>query len=334
MMSYRPIRAAELEECLSINPKGMGHELVGRARAVAAWRSLLKARSFQAVVIVSDEPIKGHRIVGFAASVFVSAAFAEREIADPKPGLNARLISIIASGQPVVLTAKQLGSENAQGCLHLIVLQPCSVLDVLTQGQCLDVLRQASLATLSCHDGYQVRRVFMEATSAAEIGYSKSFPIWKIQSTHEDFHRHNPGNSWNRDRALMAIDFADGLSFVVKGGHHREPVLGLRNSDQELLAAALKGSTDVELSEELGLKLATLKKRWAAVFNRVATAKPDLLPELDDNLDRQARGRQKKHRLLAYVREHPEELRPFHHSQTSQKRPSSQPRSPSESAEI
>ena len=53
-----------------------------------------------------------------------------------------------------------------------------------------------------------------------------------------------------------------------------------------------------------------MKKRWAAVFERVATARPDLLPELEYDSDRQTRGRQKRHHLLAYVRQHPEELRP------------------------
>jgi hypothetical protein len=67
MMSWRPMRPAELEDCLNINPKGLGHEIVGRARALAAWQGLVEARSFQAAVIESDEAIKGHRIVGFAA---------------------------------------------------------------------------------------------------------------------------------------------------------------------------------------------------------------------------------------------------------------------------
>jgi hypothetical protein len=328
-MSWRPVRPADLEECLSINPKGMGHEIVGRARAVAAWQGLLKSRSFQSFAIESDEPIHRHRIAGFGASVFVSAEFVKREIADPKPGLNARLMSSIASGEAIVPTAKQVAYENAQGSLHLIVLQGGSMLEGLTPEQCQDVLRQVGLAVFSCLDGYQIRIALMETTSAMEIRHAKLFPIWKVRSTFEGFHRHNPGSSWNRDRALFAVDRADGPAFVVPGGPRREPVLRLRNSDQDLLAAALKGLTDLELAEELGLKLSTLKKRWAAVFNRVANAKPDLLPGLDDNIDGQARGRQKRHRLLAYVREHPEELRPFLHSQASRNQPSSRSRSSS-----
>lgn len=127
MMSWRPIRPAELEECLSLSPKRMGDEIVGRARAGAAWHWLLRSRSFRGVVIESDVAIKGHRIVGFAANVFVSASFAEREIADPQPGLNGRLISSIARGDAVVLTAKQLAYDNTKGCVHLIVVQPGSM---------------------------------------------------------------------------------------------------------------------------------------------------------------------------------------------------------------
>lgn len=64
MMSWRPVQLAEIRECLNLNPKGMGHELVGRERAIAAWPGLVKCASFQAVVIESDEPIQGRRIVG------------------------------------------------------------------------------------------------------------------------------------------------------------------------------------------------------------------------------------------------------------------------------
>jgi hypothetical protein len=179
MMTWHPTRPTELEECLKINPKGMGHELVGRARAVAVWQWLLKTRSTQAFAIESDEPIQGRQIVGFGASVFVSAAFAERELADPKPGLNARLISGIASGQAIVLSEKQLGYENAQGRLHSIVLQGGSMLEGLTPEQCQDVLRQVSLGVIGCLDGYQVRhalaRRLRRRTAADDAGNPRGY---------------------------------------------------------------------------------------------------------------------------------------------------------------
>ena len=93
--------------------------------------------------------------------------------------------------------------------------------------------------------------------------------------------------------------------------HYREPILRLRPSDQELLLAALDGMTDQELSDRLSLNLGTIKKRWISLFDRVANAKPALLPEVNGADNRHKRGPQKRHRILAYVRGHPEELRPY-----------------------
>jgi hypothetical protein len=73
--------------------------------------------------------------------------------------------------------------------------------------------------------------------------------------------------------------------------------------------------TDEGLARELNLKLTAVKRRWLTLFERIADVHPDLLPpdvRLPENGDNHIgkRGPQKRHHLLAYVREHPEELRP------------------------
>ena len=92
-------------------------------------------------------------------------------------------------------------------------------------------------------------------------------------------------------------------------------VLGLRSTDQELLLAALKGFTDPELASELGLTEEAVKRRWAALFSRVEESMPELFSSLRarscTQSSSQQRGPQKRHRILAYVRDHPEELRPY-----------------------
>jgi hypothetical protein len=120
---------------------------------------------------------------------------------------------------------------------------------------------------------------------------------------------------WNRDRALFVVTRDDAMAVTGSIGaivfSHREPILGLRLSEQQLLTAALKVSTDEELARELRLKLPTVKKRWASAFERISLTKPDLIPTSDRSANCQTRGRQKRHLLLAYVRQHPEELRPY-----------------------
>jgi hypothetical protein len=88
----------------------------------------------------------------------------------------------------------------------------------------------------------------------------------------------------------------------------REPVLRLRDSDQRMLLTALRGDTDQELATELGLTLSAVKARWRSTFARTAEKMPDLLDGINGG---DARGTQKRHRVLAHVRRHPEELRPY-----------------------
>ena len=63
---------------------------------------------FYCAMVESEIPIAGRRIVGFGASTFVQAAFAEQELTDPRPGLNTRIIASIASGHPVILSEAEL----------------------------------------------------------------------------------------------------------------------------------------------------------------------------------------------------------------------------------
>jgi hypothetical protein len=90
---------------------------------------------------------------------------------------------------------------------------------------------------------------------------------------------------------------------------YQPPVLRLRPSEQRLLAAALAGKTDSELSADLGLSIEAIKKRWMSIFERVDKFKPGILTPTD--VDSDGRGPQKRHRVVAYIRMHPEELRPF-----------------------
>jgi hypothetical protein len=87
------------------------------------------------------------------------------------------------------------------------------------------------------------------------------------------------------------------------------PVLRLRPAEQELLAAALDGRTDAELSDALDISVEAVKKRWISVFGRVDEFRPEILGSTD--VEAKHRGPQKRHRVLAYVRAHREELRPY-----------------------
>ena len=70
---------------------------------------------------------------------------------------------------------------------------------------------------------------------------------------------------------------------------------------------ALEGIDDATAAKALFVTLPAIKRRWQNIFHRVGALMPDLCPPDGDG----TRGIQKRQRILAYVRNYPEELRPF-----------------------
>jgi hypothetical protein len=55
-----------------------------------------------------------------------------------------------------------------------------------------------------------------------------------------------------------------------------------------------------------------VKKRWHAIYDRVADVDSELLPPpVADGVYSSSRGAERRRHLLNYLRQHPEELRPF-----------------------
>lgn len=93
---------------------------------------------------------------------------------------------------------------------------------------------------------------------------------------------------------------------------YHPPILDLNRSEQRLLLYALPGATDQQLAGTLGTSLPTVKKMWISIYRRVEECLPELIPDsFQSDIPASGRGREKRRHLLAYLREHPEELRPI-----------------------
>jgi hypothetical protein len=306
----RKMANCDLEECIGVNIAGIGQEIVGRERAFSSWKVLVESPSFSGVMLETPDLVSTHRVV-----VFVSEEFAKREITNPAPGLNARIVASIDAGRPVVLTEAELRYRNTFGGLCQVVLYSTWRRGILTAQQTTQVEMEFAKSYSQLYAGYQLERLLFEATDAVDIEHAKSTKVWRIISDFQDFHAKNTGNPWNRDRALALVERADALSVLGSASaflfDYKKPILRFSDGKQQLLSAALEGLTDQGLAEELHLNVQTIKKRWASIFDQVADVMPSLLPEFEDDSERGTRGPQKRHLLLAYLRRHPEELRPF-----------------------
>ena len=109
-----------------------------------------------------------------------------------------------------------------------------------------------------------------------------------------------------RELALKRMSWISSLFFYVT------PRIGFAPNEQRMLLAALRGGTDEELSDELAISLSAVKKAWRSVYERAKKALPGSVLNDDETPGREEgdRGKQKKQRLLNYLRAHPEALRP------------------------
>lgn len=309
-MFLRKADFSELSEYLAVDSCHLGSELVGTAKAVSVWKNLFHSPAFNCSVIEAKPACAGRRIVGFGASVFVSSKTVDDELAVPQPGLNARIFQKIERGVPLVLTEQQLRAGNSRDGLDLILLCGCWSKDLRDPGQISEIQMLLTAGFLRDHAGYRIRRALSEALGEQEMAFAGASHAWqKVR----DFGGSADHRSLHRSLWLITKSSALAVSWSITGMlfHYREPLLHLRPPDQRLLLAALDGMTDHELSDRLGLQLGTIKKRWISLFDRIADTRPDLLPEVSDERPDRRRGPQKRHHVLAYVREHPEELRPF-----------------------
>jgi hypothetical protein len=301
-ITWRPATWSDIEPCLAIQPANLGDALVGKRVAIDVWRQLFRDPFFLSAVLESSPTINGYRHVGFGAGVLVTAAFADAEIAEPRPNINSRLIAGIHAGLPLLATRHDVARANAGEGVSVLVMCGHWRDDILNPDdrQRVQTLFVASFAQRIA--GYRIQRILNESADEPAREFARRSveyqPIGEFRELGRTVWLMTPESAKTMPASVGNILFT-----------YDEPVLRLRESDQQLLAAALGGAIDDDVSWVLGITLAAVKARWRSVFARISETMPGLVQEA---VESEGRGMQKRHRVVNYVREHPQELRPYH----------------------
>ena len=300
-MDWREVGSEDLVECLEIEPRVWGDEILGRQRALEMWKTLTRSLACNSAVVETGGAKKKKK-VGFGCSVFVTPEFMDRELKSPRPGINGRILASAVRGEPVVRAESSFGDPN--DALDVVVMSCNYRYDAMNAEETMQAEMALPTAFAEAHLGYRLNRILVETVTERQRRVHESAGVWRTVMEYPEC-----GRTWlllTRAEALTVSGSVAGPLF-----DYHEPALGLRPAERQLLAEALKGGTDKELAMKLNLSLPTVKKRWASLFDRIAEVRPDLLPEGERREPVESRGPQKRHRILAYVRAHPEEVRPY-----------------------
>lgn len=313
---HRPMLPADVPACVDLiasEPAACRRYGTAIDDLLPAWLRLLDCQAKSAVVF---EQVAGScvTICGIGVSVFVADDFLRALKAQPY-WFAAELARRLRQGPSPLLSDRQLAEDNACGGLNALVWE-----GFIRPGfeQHTELYRRVANVYIEEHRGF----------------------LWKEMICHQidtvdDFHTciQIGGHLWDAVGGRYTEDLEKDPQEIIKTPHivgmtreteiHRPgswlgvlfeyhpPQFGFNRSEQRLLLSALHGGTDQELSEALGISLATVKKMWRQIYDRVASCLPELVPlNAAGENGTSERGREKKQHLIAYLREHPEELRP------------------------
>lgn len=309
------MRSREIAECVEIFAR---HPVLAPrygdviAQLGEAWSRLLGQSAF-AAFIFEESTGEGTRAVGVGARAFITDAFVVEMKTAPLFWAGPELTQRILRGNSPVLSDKEVRKANTDGGLNLFVWDgTASARDVGRH----EILHGLFAEFFDQHRGFLLKELIAQASNADmleaqlhsggllvdELGcYSNRIqgPVTEIASK-----PHYVGVS----RELAIRQYGSWVSSLFI---YNPPRFSFRSSEQRLLLLAFSGATDEQLSRDLGISVSAVKKCWQQIYGRVAECAPELVPDTHLKGERASeRGRTKKTRLLAYLREHMEELRP------------------------
>jgi hypothetical protein len=201
-----------------------------------------------------------------------------------------------------LLSRAQIAAGNAGEGIDFVNMYGMWREGIMNAEQLAEVHALLGTSFVEHFSGYRFNRVLKEAVGRSSIALARATGTYRIVA---EFRKSESALAVATRESVLTAPYSVAAALY----RYQVPELHLRPAEQSLLAAALVGKTDAELSEDLGLSIEAIKKRWMSIFDRVDEFKPEILSR--NGAESDGRGPQKRHRVVAYIRTHPEELRPF-----------------------
>jgi DNA-binding CsgD family transcriptional regulator len=264
---------------------------------------------------VFEEVEQFPRILGGSVSTFVQESFFREIKTPPSFWGTPEIVRRELKGESVILSDSEVLRANAGDGLNMFIWH----LGVLNEdAEHLEVAASMLNSFVNIFRGYNLKEFLGQPdTQNHFIGMRNAggIVIRPSDGRYADYHE-------SIDVDVTKVPVSVGItrelaqrasigSWISSLFQYSSPQMGLSRAQQRLLSAALAGHTDEELGGELGISLFTVKKVWREIDRRAAEKLPVQFANFFEENQAQHRGRQKRHHLLAYLHEHPEELRPI-----------------------
>jgi hypothetical protein len=313
-MYHRLFQSQDFERCVPLLPQGLDMSAKVRAALPSLWRRLHAAGQLHGGV-VADAP-EANRILSFGMFVFLEEDFVVDLLRSPAPYLSSRVYDRIRSRRSPVLSSRAIAAANAGNGLNLAILHFGIARTIVSAEEERTIALTSQTGFRLCSMGYRLSRVVQEAYGVAELPFFIAGGFL-VKSDYEAFYARHPQRRPGPDRQpqLMGLFRTDRESRFPGNALSDlfqplpEPRIKFSPGEQRVLLCAVMDESDEIIAKRFAVSNDAVKKTWRRIHQRVVLRAPRIVDEMVDV--RTVRGKERRRRLLQYLRYHPEELRPF-----------------------
>ncbi len=270
--------------------------------------------------LIEDYDAKGERtVVAATLSGFVFPEFRERYLDRPWPCLTNWLLSRCLKGESgIFFDRAQQAQGNLSRGLDLVMIDYIQTPMDFTSPEGRRIMTVFFPFFLSIHRGYNLNSMIVEAGAVYEqMALAAGFRLYKRL----DLDREPPadpvppGASSKRAvflfRREMVADTPPSTP-VSAVFTYLPPRFRFTAGEQRMLVRAIDGLTDEEIAGTLDVSRDAVKQTWRSIYDHVIQVMPDLVERGQSGGAEGARGQEKRRRIVAYVRDNAQELRPHY----------------------
>lgn len=277
-----------------------------------AWLELVGSEAMKSLVLEHEEGGRS-RVIFVGVSVCVQDQFVQ-ELKTGRFWCGPELANRVRRKQSPLLTDQEVREANSFGGMNLVTWIGHFRPEFEAQSE---LHRRQMEVFIDLHRGYRWKEIIASGMENADR------LIWTLNSG---------GMLWDREKGAYIAELKQDPEEIIKAPHvvgvtrdldrarpgswvgglfdYDPPRMGFSPREQQLLTLALEGLTDEALCRELNVSLTTIKKAWLSVYAKVSASSEGLISSGETGHEIH-RGKEKRRSLLAYLRRHPEELRPF-----------------------
>jgi DNA-binding CsgD family transcriptional regulator len=300
------------------------HRSLGVPYTASSWRTLLdmwRAMLLQGMMklsLVEDRarPL-GSRIVSFNAIVFATDEFCSEARSTLPPYISVDLARKYLSRRLPVLNREQVARANACRGLNVLLCFEGWAHDGLSREHFLALREKQTEALRLAVAGYRVKEFLADQIGEKNLQWMLDAGT-RVRRDYSNCFRKTNVPKPESSQWPWLVGLTKEEAFAKPGSNiaglfiYTPPRFHFNRSQQVLLQHALMGETSEKLADSLSLSRWTVKKRWRAIYDRVADVDRELLaPSIACSVHASSRGAERRRHLLNYLRQHLEELRPY-----------------------